>query len=58
MPLESLKRDHSWVIVAKADRKPMFETYSETLVRRLNTEKYEAIGIREYLASLNTTHNH
>lgn len=43
----------SWVIKRRADGAVMFETYSEATARAINTEKYEAVPILEYLQSLN-----
>jgi hypothetical protein len=43
----------SWVIRNKATGEVLMETFSTKLVAALNTAKYEAIPIREYLASLN-----
>lgn len=43
----------SWVIRNTATREWLLETYSFKLVRALNTSKYEAVAIDDYLASLN-----
>ncbi|MEP0323320.1 LPD38 domain-containing protein [Bauldia litoralis] len=43
----------SWVIRRKSDGEVLFETYDRKKVKALNTEKYEAVPIQEYLASLN-----
>lgn len=43
----------SWVIREKATGKVMLETFDRRKVDALNTEKYEAVPIGEYLASLN-----
>jgi len=43
----------SWVIVRKLDGEVIFETFSENVVRKLNTEKYTAIPILEYLVGIN-----
>lgn len=43
----------SWVIREKATGKVLFETFDKKKVDALNTAKYEAISIGEYLASLN-----
>jgi hypothetical protein len=43
----------SWVIVRKADGDVLFETYNRSLIAKLNTERYEAIPILQYLYSLN-----
>jgi hypothetical protein len=43
----------SWVIREKGTGKVMFETFDKKKVDALNTAKYEAVPIMEYLASLN-----
>lgn len=43
----------SWVIREKATSKVLFETFDRKKVEALNTDKYEAVPILEYLASLN-----
>lgn len=43
----------SWVIREKATGEVMFETFDKKKVDALNTAKYEAVPILEYLASLN-----
>jgi len=43
----------SWVIREKATGKVLFETFDQKKVDALNTVKYEAVPIHEYLASLN-----
>jgi hypothetical protein len=45
----------SWVIREKATGRVIAETFSQRAVGALNTEKYEAVPIQQYLASLNTT---
>lgn len=52
MPTQSLARTASWVI-KRLDGEVMFETYNERLVSALNTEKYTAVPILEYLQLLN-----
>lgn len=47
----------SWVIREKATGNVIMETYDRTKVAALNTEKYEAVPILEYLASLNRPQN-
>jgi hypothetical protein len=42
----------SWVIKRKADGAVITETFSALLVEKLNTEQYEAVPIRQHLASL------
>lgn len=46
-------RTASWVIREKATRKVLFETFNRKIVEALNTDRYEAIPILEYLQSLN-----
>lgn len=43
----------SWVIREKATGKVLFETFDRKKVEALNIDKYEAVPILEYLASLN-----
>jgi hypothetical protein len=43
----------SWIIREKSTGKVMFETYNPKLVAALNTNKYEAVPILEYLVSIN-----
>jgi len=43
----------SWVIREKATGKVLFETFDRSKVGALNTAKYEAVPIQEYLGSLN-----
>jgi hypothetical protein len=43
----------SWVIRNKVTKEVVLETFNPKAVAALNTEKYEAIPILEYLASLN-----
>jgi len=43
----------SWVIREKETKTVIMETFDPMKVKALNTEKYEAVPIREYLASMN-----
>lgn len=43
----------SWIIRNKATREIVAETFSKRAVEALNTHKYEAIPVLEYLVSLN-----
>ncbi len=43
----------SWVIKRKSDGMVLLETYNKRLVDRLNTTRYEAVPILDYLYSLN-----
>ena len=47
----------SWVIKDNYSGEVLFETFDEFLVSKLNTEKYRAIPILEYLVSLNKKTN-
>ena len=46
-------RTASWVIRDKTTKEVLFETFNPKCVEMLNTEKYEAVPILEYLVSLN-----
>ena len=43
----------SWVIIEKRSGKAILETFSQKVVNAINTEKYNAIPISEYLVSIN-----
>jgi hypothetical protein len=43
----------SWVFVERATGKAVMETFNPKLVAKLNTEKYRAVPIGEYLAGFN-----
>ena len=43
----------SWVIVSRATGHAVMETFSRATVDKINTEKYQAVPILEYLQSLN-----
>jgi hypothetical protein len=43
----------SWVLRNKETKEVICETFDKSKVDALNTEKYEAIPILEYLVSLN-----
>lgn len=43
----------SWVIREKSTDRVIFETFDPRKVRALNTTRYEAVPIAEYLASIN-----
>lgn len=47
----------SWVIREKTTGNVVMETYDRAILDTLNTEKYEAVPILEYLASLNRPRN-
>lgn len=46
-------RTASWVIRNKETGEVIAETFNRKVVEALNTAKYEAVPIGEYLASLN-----
>jgi len=50
----SLERTASWVIRDKTTKQVVMETYDPKKVERLNTAKYEAVPIGQYLGELNT----
>jgi len=43
----------SWVIRDKTTKQGVFETFNPELVAKVNTAKYEAVPILEYLQELN-----
>ena len=43
----------SWVIREKATGRVIAETFNPNIAAAVNTEKYEAVPILEYLVSLN-----
>lgn len=45
----------SWVIVNKATRQAVFETFNENTAKAVNTRLYEAIPALQYLQQLNRT---
>lgn len=49
----SLNRTASWVIRDKATKAPVMETFNPELVGKLNTDKYEAVPIGQYLGEIN-----
>lgn len=51
---QSLNKIASWAIVELATGEAVFETYNETLAtKHLNTAKFKAVPILEWLQSLN-----
>jgi hypothetical protein len=50
---QSLTRTASWVIINKETNEAVLETFNEQAVQALNTVKYKAVPILEYLQSLN-----
>lgn len=49
----SLTNTASWVIIDKTTNKPIFETFSSSIVSKINTEKYTVVPILEHLQALN-----
>lgn len=49
----SLQRTASWVIVDKLTGHAVMETFDQKKIDALNTAKYKAVPILEYLQSLN-----
>ena len=43
----------SWVIREKSTGAVILETYNPAILAKLNTAKYEAVSIQQYLSSLN-----
>ena len=43
----------SWVIRDKTTKKGVFETFNPELVAKVNTARYEAVPILQYLQELN-----
>jgi hypothetical protein len=50
---QSLSRTASWVIRNKETKEVIMETFSEKLVKALNTLKYEAVPVLAYLQEIN-----
>lgn len=51
--MTSLSSTASWVIVNKLTNKAVIEMYDLELVKKINTMKYRAIPILEYLQTFN-----
>lgn len=43
----------SWVIIENVTGNAILETYSESIANKINTEKYTAMPVMEYLCKLN-----
>jgi hypothetical protein len=43
----------SWIIINKATRQAVFETFNENTVKAVNTRLYEALPALQYLQQLN-----
>lgn len=52
-PTQSLRETASWVIKDRSTGEAVLELFNPKAVENLNTEKYEAVPIQEYLGSLN-----
>lgn len=52
MPIQA-RRTASWVVREKLTGNVILETYNPKFVQALNTVKYEAVPILDYLSSLN-----
>lgn len=51
--MSTLQTTYSWVIVRIATSQAALETYSEAVAQAINTEKYKAVPIYDWLASIN-----
>ena len=51
--MNSLQRTASWVIRERHTGRVIMETFSRKIISALNTSRYEAVPILEYLQSLN-----
>lgn len=49
----SLDEPGSWVVERLEDGKPLFETFDPKVAKAINTGKYRAVPILEYLGNLN-----
>jgi hypothetical protein len=43
----------SWIVRNKATKEVLFETFNPKIVNILNTDKYEAVPVLDYLYDLN-----
>lgn len=46
----------SWIIREKSNGNVVMETFSAKIVAALNTAKYEAVPVQDYLGSINGRH--
>jgi hypothetical protein len=53
MMTQTLTQSHSWVIVEIATGAVIFETYNPKVAAAINTRKYRAVPILEYLQNFN-----
>ena len=57
MPLESLSKPSSWVILRRSTGEPVLETHNPLVIEHINKDKFFAMPITEYLPLLNTRGN-
>lgn len=48
-----MRRTASWILRDKHTKQVVCETYLASMITKLNTSRYEAIAIGDYLESLN-----
>jgi hypothetical protein len=48
-----MKSNLSWIVVSRASGLPVLETYSQNLVAKINTNKYEVLTALEWLQRFN-----
>lgn len=53
MTISTAQETHSWIIRNKFTGEIIMETFDRRKIEALNTSKYEAIPIGQYLGSLN-----
>lgn len=51
--MSTLNKNASWVVVEKKTGTAIFETYTKKIAMSINTNKYTAVPILEYLQSIN-----
>lgn len=51
--MNSLTRTSSWIIVNRATGAVLFETFQESITLKLNTAKYQAVPVLQYLQQFN-----
>jgi hypothetical protein len=51
--MECIMKTASWIIINKATRQAVFETFNENTAKAVNTRLYEALPARQYLQQLN-----
>lgn len=45
----------SWVIINKATKQAVFETFNQNTANAVNTRLYEAVPVLQYLQGINAT---